>query len=39
MNTYEEQSIRMTLELERLGRENHILHHGTFGIREKDQEL
>jgi hypothetical protein len=39
MNEYEEQSIRTSLELERLGHENHILCQGTFGIHEKDQEL
>jgi hypothetical protein len=39
MNKYKDQSIRTSLELERLGHENHILLQGTFGIREKDQEL
>jgi hypothetical protein len=39
MNTHKEQSIWTSLELERLGRENHILRQGTFGIREKDLEL
>jgi hypothetical protein len=39
MNVYEEQSIQMSLGLQRLGHENHILHQGTFGIYEKDQEL
>jgi hypothetical protein len=36
IKAYEEQSIRTSLELERLGHENHILYQGTFGIREKD---
>jgi hypothetical protein len=36
LNTYEEQSIKTYLEMERLGHENHILHQGMFGIREKD---
>jgi hypothetical protein len=36
MNTYEEQSIQMSLELERLGHKNLILRQGMFGIRKKD---
>jgi hypothetical protein len=39
MDMYEEQSIRTSLALERLGRENHILRQGTFGIHEKDLKL
>jgi hypothetical protein len=39
VKAYEEQSIRTSLELQRLGHENHILHQGRFCIREKDQVL
>jgi hypothetical protein len=36
LNAYEEQTICTSLEMERLGHENHILCHGTFAVREKD---
>jgi hypothetical protein len=39
MDMYEEQAIRTSLALERIGCENHILRQGTFGIHEKDLEL
>ena len=39
LGAYEEQAIRTSLELERLGRENHILRQRTLGDAGKDREL
>jgi chromosome segregation ATPase len=39
LDVYEEQAIRTSLELERLGHENHILCQKTLGSAEKDLEL